>query len=454
MKLIEKEIWVPALPTETSLLSHFDQSISEILEDKEIPVRFVVTKSGNEGYQCELGILFDFNESHVDKPNSIFDFHKRTIVNSDKFNVVMIVPTGIDAAIGGDAGDATPVARMIAKLCDNLILHPNVVNASDVNEMPENSLYVEGSVLSRLLMGTIGLQKVRSNRILLIVDKHDDKYFIDAAINSASAGRTTFGLDCSVVVSENPIHMIAKYSLSGRATGEVTGIKELIQLCDVKKSNFDTIAITSAIKMIDGNPVDYFRNEMVNPWGGVEAMLTHTISSILNIQSAHSPMMEDRNTMNEVLGIVHPAKAAEAISFTFLHCILKGLHKSPQIITNSQLFNNSSIISAKDISCIVMPDGCLGLPTLAALEQDITVIAVKENRNMMRNDLAQLSFRKNRLFIVENYLEAVGVLAAIKAGVAIDTIKRPLEFTKVIESTGNNSYGLHLAKGHSFKKVT
>ncbi len=54
-------------------------------------------------------------------------------------NVVLIIPTGIGCEIGGHAGDANPVAKLIGACCDNLILHPNVVNASDVNEMPENS---------------------------------------------------------------------------------------------------------------------------------------------------------------------------------------------------------------------------------------------------------------------------------------------------------------------------
>ncbi|MBW7990019.1 MAG: DUF3326 domain-containing protein [Planctomycetes bacterium] len=53
---------------------------------------------------------------------------------------VFIVPTGIGAEIGGHSGDATPAAKLIAAACDKLIVHPNVVNASDINEMSENML--------------------------------------------------------------------------------------------------------------------------------------------------------------------------------------------------------------------------------------------------------------------------------------------------------------------------
>ena len=74
-------------------------------------------------------------------------------------NVVMIVPTGIGCEIGGHAGDASPAAKLLASVCDNLIIHPNVVNASDINEITENMWYVEGSILDRFLLNQIKLRK-------------------------------------------------------------------------------------------------------------------------------------------------------------------------------------------------------------------------------------------------------------------------------------------------------
>ena len=69
----------------------------------------------------------------------------------------------------------------------------------------------------------------------------------------------------------------------------------------------------------------------VNPWGGVEAMLTHALSLILNKPVAHAPMAEDHDELDEDLGCVIGVQAAEAISMGFSFCILKGLHKSPSI---------------------------------------------------------------------------------------------------------------------------
>ena len=64
-----------------------------------------------------------------------------------------------------------------------------------------------------------------------------------------------------------------------------------------------------------------------NPWGGVEAVLTHAISTLTNLPTAHSPMFEAEWVANLKPGVVDVRMAAEAVSFTFLQCILKGLQR-------------------------------------------------------------------------------------------------------------------------------
>ena len=169
----------------------------------------------------------------------------------------------------------------------------------------------------------------------------------------------------------------------------------------------------------------------VNPWGGVEALLTHMVSSLYNVSSAHSPMMTSNEVLNLDVGIVDPRKAAEAVSTTYLHCILKGLHRSPKIIDLSKIYMGRDVLSVEDISCLVIPEGCLGLPTLVALEQGIHVIVVTENKNCMKNDLKMLPFKHGRFHVAGNYLEAVGIMAAIKTGIATETVRRPIGFTKI-----------------------
>ena len=90
------------------------------------------------------------------------------------------------------------------------------------------------------------------------------------------------------------------------------------------------------------------------------------------------------------------------------------------------------VLNASAVSCLVIPEGVLGLPVLAAREQGIPVIAVGENRNRMRNDLATLPWAPGQYLHVANYMEAAGALAALKAGLAWQSLRRPLERVTVV----------------------
>jgi hypothetical protein len=436
MLLIEREIDIPQFKKDRCLLTYFEQSVRDHLNDDEIPVRFVITESDDNKYHCELGVLKGGRGIYDGNSHSIFSFMPREYENPDKFNAVLLVPTGIGAEIGGHSGDAGPVARLIASVCDNLITHPNVVNASDINELPDNGLYVEGSVITRLLMGAIGLQKVRSNRVMLIIDKHEDKLFYESAINAVSAARSALGLDCPVVVTmEDKLLMRSLYSSSGRAVGRIDYFERVCEILRAYRDKYDAVALSSVIKVPVNFHRDYYLEDMVNPWGGVEAMLTHAISLFFNIPSAHSPMLESREILDLDLGVIDPRKAAEIVSVTFLHSILKGLHRSPRIVLDPSAGVQPGVLTAADIDCLIIPDHCVGIPTLAAIEQEIPVIAVKENKNKMKNDLSSYPFKPGKLIYVENYLEAVGIMAAMKAGVAPETVRRPLRFTNVEQKT-------------------
>jgi len=430
----EKAIDLPAPTDGSSLIDNIRAGLEFHLKANEIPVRFAVTESKKRQYKCEIGVIVDAPPELREQAADLFEIRRRKLETTDSFNAMLLVPTGIGAEIGGHAGDATAVARLLAESCNKLILHPNVVNASDINELPDNALYVEGSIVTRLLMGTIGLQATRANRVLVLLDDHPDKHFVDAAINSVSASRATYGLDCPEVVCLNPpIRMFSEYSDSGCAIGRIDNLEHCLHVLKESEGTYDAVALASVIRVPREYHLDYFRSEgkMVNPWGGVEAMLTHTISSLLDVPTAHSPMFESRTVENLEAGIVEPRMSAEAVSLSFLQCILKGLQKSPRIIRDESLFARPDVFSVEDVSCLVIPDGCLGLPTFAALEQGIPVIAVRENRNLMRNDLSQLPWKKGQFIQVDNYLEAVGVMNALKAGVTLESVRRPISATKV-----------------------
>ncbi len=399
-----------------------------------MPIRLVVTESDDNLYHCEIGAISGDLPHGCKRPESIFRFLPRRLVSSDQFNVVHVVPTGIGAEIGGHAGDATPTAKLLASVCDTLITHPNVVNASDIIDLPDNALYVEGSVICRLLMGTVGLSPTRSNSLLVLMDAHDVPVFNNAVVNSVSAARSSYGLRAEVITLEPQMNMAWREAMSGRASGRVDGLRPLFDALYRHATHFDAIAITSVIDVPPNAHDDYFRLEgdMINPWGGVEALLTHATSLTYDKPSAHAPMFESLDLANSDPGVVDPRMAAEAVSLTFLQCILKGLHRSPRIVHDNELFHRESVLTSENVSCLVIPDGCIGLPTLAALEQGITVIAVKENKNLMRNTLAELPWRRDQLYTVNNYWEAAGVIASLRTGISPESTRRPLRRTAFI----------------------
>ncbi len=433
MYLAEREVEVTAAPPGGGgILRHVSQAVARVLDAGETPVRFVVSESDESRRRCEVGVMAGGGEHGA--RDSIFRFERRRVRNTARFNAALVVPTGIGAEIGGHAGDAAPVATLLASAADTLITHPNVVNASDVIDLPHNALYVEGSVLSRLMMGTVGLQTVRNNRVVVVIDSHPDDLFVHAAVNAVSAARASYGLSCGEVIRLDPrLVMDSRFTSTGRATGRVDGLDALLGVLDERRDTYDAVALSSVIDVPAGYHTEYFEQagEMVNPWGGVEALLTHALSSILNVPSAHSPMMESQEIANMDPGVVDPRMAAEAVSLTFLQCILKGLQRSPRIVTDPGAMAHHSVLTASDISCLVIPDGCIGLPTLAALEQGITVIAVRENTNLMRNDLSSLPWSPGQLYTVDNYWEAAGVMSALSAGIDPDAVRRPISPTKV-----------------------
>lgn len=329
-------------------------------------------------------------------------------------NVVFIVPTGLGAEIGGHSGDATPAAKLIASVSDKLFTHPNVLNASDINEMAENMLYIEGSILNRFLQGEIGLKEVYNNKILVVVNKP----IKNETINAVSAARTTIGADISILELNVPIKMKA-FLNEGVADGFISGADQAIEQLSV--FNFDVLVVNTPIDVKDDDVSDYLKKEGgVNIWGGVEANLSKFMSKHLNKPVIHSPV-ENNEFFKSFNEIVDPRKSAELVSMCYLHCCLKGAHKAPKISTdkNSYTFN--------DIDFLVSPFNIFGIPHYACLKNNITTIFVKENKTVLNVNNKNL----DNSIIVENYLEAAGVISAKKAGITIESIKRPLFKTNI-----------------------
>lgn len=328
-------------------------------------------------------------------------------------NTVMIIPTGIGCELGGHAGDANPVAKLLGSVSDILFVHPNVVNASDINEMPSNALYVEGSILDRFLEGEIELEPVKNNKILLAVNSP----ICNETINAVSAARVTLGADVEIIELKTKLKMRATFKANGKAGGVVTGWKELVE--QIKDYNFDALAITSYIDVPKEIALDYLKNGGVNPWGGIEAIASRLIATVLNKPVAHAPRDTNENAwIKYYQETVDPRMAPEMLSVAFLQSVFKGLHKAPRI---------GNGLSVNDVDVLVSPYGCWGRPHEACYKKGIPIIIVKENKTILNETIPK------KVIFVENYLEATGIIKMMELGMTRESVTRPISDTKVIK---------------------
>ena len=116
--------------------------------------------------------------------------------------------------------------------------------------------------------------------------------------------------------------------------------------------------------------------------------------------------------------MVDPRIAVEIITENFIHCLLKGLHRAPRI-------NRQRGMSFREVGCMVSPYGCFGDAHQACLDANIPVIVVRENKSCLNEP------EHPKFIYVENYIEAAGMIMAMKAGVHPSTVRRPLAHTTV-----------------------
>ena len=322
-------------------------------------------------------------------------------------NGIFIIPTGLGCSIGGHAGDAVCAVNLIASQCDKLIVNPNAVNASDINEMAGNCLYVEGSIIDEFVQCRVRLQEVRRNNILLMVNGPVSAH----TINSVNAARVALGVDIEIVELATPLTLCAFFKDDGSAGGSVRGVNELLR--QAEGHDFDALAVQSPIDVDDDVVRKYLKHGGVNPWGGIEACASRMIAREARTPVAHAPHQREDDYFKDFNDITDPRMAAEMVSVSYLHCVLKGLSKAPRPVyhleRNATL--GSSLLAASGFDFLITPDGCFGVVHETALEQGIEVIVVEGNKTVLER-----RFPPGCTF-VKNYLEAAGVIACRSIGI-------------------------------------
>ncbi|PSB42403.1 hypothetical protein C7B80_27580 [Cyanosarcina cf. burmensis CCALA 770] len=347
------------------------------------------------------------------------------------YTALLIVPTGIGAAIGGYAGDAMPVARTLASVCDRLITHPNVLNGAQLYWSLPNAFYVEGYGLDKFAAGCWGLRPIHQNRIGLILDKGIETDLRLRHLQAADAARATLGLNLTdYVITDAPLNVELRTAASGASWGTIGNPDSLLRAAEVliSKAGAEAIAVVARFPDDIGSEAlqNYRHGQGVDPLAGAEAIISHLIVKTFQIPCAHSPALSPLPLDPDL----SPRSAAEELGYTFLPSVLVGLSRAPQFVVNPhrvETLHGTSLqpprhitslhedIWAKEVDAVVIPATACGSSAVLSLSQSqAQIITVAENQTTMQVPPAPLGIKA---IAVNSYLEAIGVMAAHKAGV-------------------------------------
>lgn len=333
------------------------------------------------------------------------------------FNVVLIIPTGVGAAIGGYAGDALPIARAVASVCDRLITHPNVLNGAQLYYPIPNALYVEGYGLDRFAKGDWGLTPTPHNRIGLILDQGIEPDLRTRHLQVADAARATLGLTLTdYIVTDAPLGVELRLSESGASWGTIARPDSLLRAADklLSQTQAQAIAVVSRFPDDVGSEVlqNYRHGSGVDPLSGAEAVISHLIVRQFQIPCAHAPAL---SPLPLDAGI-SPRAAAEELGYTFLPCVLMGLSRAPHYQRASTA--SPDTLWRDCVNAVIVPASACGGSALMSFSQTPTrIIAVENNTTQLNVPAESLGISVLR---VNSYLEAIGVLCADRAGINLD----------------------------------
>ncbi|CAD6232481.1 unnamed protein product [Miscanthus lutarioriparius] len=342
------------------------------------------------------------------------------------YTSVLIVPTGVGAAVGGFAGDALPVARALTGVADCVISHPNVLNAAMLYWPMPNTLYVEGYALDRFAEGSWALQPVHQNKVGLVLDSGIEEDLRLRHLQVADATRASLGLPVvEYIVTDAPLEIKTWFDpRCGKSTGSVGNSDSLLRAVDALVTHSDVNAVAVVARFPDDDPEDsdcYREGKGVDLLAGVEAIISHLIVKEFKIPSAHAPAV----LPPPLSPLVCPRSAAEEIGYTFLPCVLAGLSNAPQYVMRKGSLDNGCIV-AGDVDSVILPkDSCGGDGTLAfaraARKDKPLIITVQENETVLDDTPDKFGIEALN---VRNYWEAIGVIAAHKAGVNPNALRR------------------------------
>lgn len=343
---------------------------------------------------------------------------------------LMVVPTGIGCVIGGYAGDALPSARLLAAASGCLITHPNVMNGASLYWKDPRIHYVEGYGIDRFAAGDWALRPIRQQRIGLLLDAGIEPELRQRHLQVADGCRATLGIEIGPVVSSDvPLGVHLGLGQSGASWGTLERPDALLRAGERLKANGATaIAVVARFPDDQGSEAlqAYRHGSGVDALAGAEAVISHLLVRHLEIPCAHAPALSALPLDPQL----DPRAAGEELGYTFLACVLVGLSQAPELVQRSAA--NIRDLVADDLGVLVVPEGSLGgEAALACLERKVPVICVT-NPSLLQVSSTVLGLG-SEVLQASSYAEAAGMVLALREGVSLSALMRPLPALKEME---------------------
>jgi Protein of unknown function (DUF3326) len=339
--------------------------------------------------------------------------------------VISLIPTGIGCSIGGYAGDAGPATALLAETADFLVTNPNAVNASNFIGPQQGMVYTEGYSLDLFSRGEANLFIPRANKIGVIVERADDTALAEV-FNVINAVRAVHGVDIiDYVVTEDPIGTRCTRHASGAYTGQIDNPEILLSAArQLVSAGATALAVTTNVQDLPAAEyADHFAGGHPNPVGGAEAVLSHLLTRTFGVPAAHAPMI-NFEALPGAPTVVDARGAGEFVSVSGLACVLMGLRNAPQLDSTPGL-GYKAVLGINDVIAVIAPATALGsLPVLAAARRGTPVIAVAANTTLLDVTASRLCLPN--VVEVDSYLEAAGAVLAIRRGLSLESVGRPL----------------------------
>jgi len=365
------------------------------------------------------------------------------MTNIEPFPTLLIIPSGIGCDVGGYAGDAIPAARLLASASECLITHPNVMNGGSLYWPDPHVHYVEGYSLNLFAAGELFLKPVRQQKVGLLLDAGLESDLKKRHLQVADGCVASLGLDIGpVITTDKDLGVNLKKGCSGSSWGNIEEPDVLLRGAErLKEAGATAIAVITRFPD-DGEDLAtklYRQGNGVDIIAGAEAVISHFLVKHLLIPCAHAPGLAPLALDYDL----DPRTSGEEIGYTFLQSVLVGLSRAPDLICKSAIntieksvLQFNSLLTNRNLGAVIVPQGGLGgEAVLSCIERFIPLIIVSNqgvlnvSSTKMRLDCLSGNKDKNILY-AENYLEAAGLVTALRHGINIKSLRRPIDCLK------------------------